>query len=221
MARKKVKKVVKKVNRAVKKTKKTKAKVIRVVKGKKGKTNKGANSVYLSLGSNVGDREEYIEQAVFLLGKTKGVEVSKRSSNYESQAEGGPNQPAFMNAAIEIKTRIPPHKLLEIIQETEEVLGREREVEWGPRPIDIDILFYGDEVISDDNLQIPHPLLHERIFVLKPLTEIAPHLMHPVLEKDVEALYEERKSEVGDKYDDDLPGFRDIKSGYTDDYERW
>jgi 7,8-dihydro-6-hydroxymethylpterin-pyrophosphokinase len=94
-------------------------------------------------------------------------------------------------------------------------------VEWGPRTIDIDILLYDGEVVSDDKLQIPHPLLHERIFVLKPLREIAKSLIHPVMEKTIDALYEERKTEVGEKYDDELPGFKEIKGGGYDDYERW
>jgi len=210
-----------------KKTKKIKAKKVKKLKPKKVKAKKnqkggkGSKLTYLSLGSNVGDREEYIEQAVFLLGKTKGIEIVKRSADYESQPEGNTEQPLFINAVVGINTKLSPHKLLEIIQETEEALGREREVEWGPRPIDIDILFYQDQVVSDDKLQIPHPLLHERIFVLKPLSEIAPQLMHPVLEKDIKALYDERKAELGDKYDDELPGFKDIKSSYADDYERW
>ncbi|HVN67693.1 MAG TPA: 2-amino-4-hydroxy-6-hydroxymethyldihydropteridine diphosphokinase, partial [Candidatus Sulfotelmatobacter sp.] len=127
----------------------------------------------------------------------------------------------FINTAVQIRTKLPPHKLLEICQEIETALGREREVEWGPRTIDIDILLYGDEIISDDKLQVPHPLMHERIFVLKPLKEIAPHAIHPILEKTMEALYDERKAEVGEKYDDELPGFKDIREGGVSDYERW
>ena len=202
--------------------KKKKAPVAKKLKKKlKKKKRHGPATAYLGLGSNVGDREEYIEQAVFLLEKNPNIQVSKRSSNYETEAEGPGEQPPFMNAAVEIRTKLSPHKLMEVCQEIETALGREREVEWGPRTIDIDILLFENEIISDDKLQIPHPLMHERMFVLKPLKEIAPHAAHPVIEKSVEALFDERKAEAGDKYDDELPGFKEIKGGAYDDYERW
>lgn len=198
-----------------------KKKVKKIKKKPKKKKRHGPATAYLGLGSNVGDREEYIEQAVFLLEKNPNIQVSKRSSNYETEAEGGGDQPPFMNAAVEIRTKLTPHKLMEVCQEIETALGREREVEWGPRTIDIDILLFENEIISDDKLQVPHPLMHERMFVLKPLKEIAPHAAHPVLEKSIEALFDERKAEAGDKYDDELPGFKEIKGGAYDDYERW
>lgn len=198
--------------------KKSKAKA----KAKKPKKS-GPGKVYLGLGSNVGDREEYIEQALFLLGKVKGVKITKKSTNYETAPEGSSTskQPPFINAAIEITTKLSPDKLLQITQDIEATLGREKDVEWGPRTIDIDILLYEGVIRSDDELQIPHPLLHERMFVLKPLKEIAPNLIHPMLEKTVDQLFEDKKQELGDKYDDDLPGFGQIKTGYADDYERW
>lgn len=205
----------KKVKKA--KQKKSKKKIAR----KKAKARKGLATVYLGLGSNVGDREEYVEQAIFLLDKNPNVQLLKHSSNYETEPEGGGSQPPFINAAVSLKTKLSPHKLLELCQEIEATLGREREVEWGPRTIDIDILLYGNEIVSDDKLQIPHPLMHERLFVLKPLREIAAQVMHPVLEKSIEALYEARKAEMGEKYDDELPGFKEIKGGGYDDYERW
>ncbi|MCX5726568.1 MAG: 2-amino-4-hydroxy-6-hydroxymethyldihydropteridine diphosphokinase [Candidatus Saganbacteria bacterium] len=192
-----------------------------VAKKAKGSRKKGPIHAYLSLGSNVGEREEYIEQAIFILKKSKGIKVIKKSPNYETQAEGIKNQPPFINAAVEIETTLPPHPLLDVLEGIENTLGREREIEWGPRTMDIDILFYGNEVVSDDKLQIPHPLLHERIFVLMPLAEIAPHFIHPVLEKTIADLYEEKKLEHSEKYDDELPGFKDVKRGVPDDYERW
>lgn len=204
-----------------KKAIKGRARPVKAKKAAKGRKKTGPAKVYLGLGSNVGDREEYIEQAIFLLEKNPNIQVSKRSSNYETEAEGGTDQPPFMNAAVAIITKLPPEKLLEVCQEIETALGRDRETEWGPRTIDIDILLYDDQIVSDDKLQIPHPLMHERMFVLKPLKEIAPHAIHPVLEKSIEDLYEERKAEGGEKYDDELPGFKDIKTGSYDDYERW
>lgn len=203
------------------KKKKTKKAIKKKKAAKAGKKKLGPAIAYLGLGSNVGDREEYIEQAIFLLEKNPNIEVARRSTNYETEAEGGGDQPPFINAAIEIKTKLSPHKLLEMCQEIEAALGREREVEWGPRTIDLDILLYEGEIISDDKLQIPHPLMHERLFVLKPLKEIASHAIHPVLEKTIEALYDEKKAEAGEKYDDELPGFKEIRGGGYDDYERW
>ena len=185
------------------------------------KMKKGPRIAYLGLGSNVGDREEFIEQAIFLLSKTPGIKMRKKSANYETEPEGNSDQPQFLNAAIEIQTVLDPYKLLSVLHETENVLGRERDVEWGPRTIDLDILLYDGQIVSDDKLQIPHPLLHERLFVLKPLSEIAPNAIHPALEKTIIDMSEERKNEIGDKYDDDLPGFKDIKKGAPDDYERW
>lgn len=191
-------------------------------KAGKVKRKKGVNIAYLGLGSNVGDREEYLEQAIFLLEKNPKVEVLKRSSSLETEAEGGKgDQPMFINGALEIRTKLSPQELLNLTQEIETTLGREREIEWGPRTIDIDILLYNDDILSDDNLQIPHPLMHERLFVLKPLAEIVPNLKHPVLEKTISSLYEEKKAELGGRYDDELPGFKEIKGAGTDDYERW
>jgi 2-amino-4-hydroxy-6-hydroxymethyldihydropteridine diphosphokinase len=216
------KKAKKKVKAAPKKAVKAKKPASKGKKGGKGKKSGGITIAYLALGSNVGDREEYIEQACFLLEKNPNIHVAKRSSNYETEAEGGGEQAPFINAAIEIRTKLDAHKLLEVCQEIETALGRERESEWGPRTIDIDILLYDGDIISDDKLQIPHPLMHERMFVLKPLREIAAGAIHPVLEKNIESLYEERKAEAGEKYDDELPGFKEIKGGsYPDDYERW
>jgi len=202
------------VKKKTKKVKKTK-------KGKRKKGKKGVAAVYLGLGSNVGDREEFIEQAVFLLEKNPNISVGKRSANYETEPEGGGDQPPFLNSVVEIKTKMDPYSLLDLCQEIEATLGREREIEWGPRTIDIDILIYDDEIVSDDKLQIPHPLMHERLFVLRPLKELAPQQVHPILEKTIESLYDERKAELGDKYDDELPGFKEIKGGNYDDYERW
>ncbi|MBU0629790.1 MAG: 2-amino-4-hydroxy-6-hydroxymethyldihydropteridine diphosphokinase [Candidatus Margulisbacteria bacterium] len=190
-------------------------------KGKKAAKKGGLVTVYLGLGSNVGDREEFVEQAVFLLEKNPNIQVTKRSANYETDPEGGSEQPKFINAAVEIRTKLAPQKLLDFCQEIEAALGRERELEWGPRTMDIDILLYDDLIYSDDTLQVPHPLMHERLFVLKPLKEIAPRMIHPVLEKTIEAIYDERKAEHGETYDDELPGFKEIKGATLDDFERW
>ncbi|MFA5034764.1 MAG: 2-amino-4-hydroxy-6-hydroxymethyldihydropteridine diphosphokinase [Candidatus Margulisiibacteriota bacterium] len=218
MAKKKATK--KPAKKPVKKAVKKKAPV-KKAPAKKAPKKGGLVMAYLGLGSNVGDREEYVEQACFLLEKNPYIQVTKRSANYETEPEGNSEQPKFINAAVEIRTKLAPQKLLDVCQEIEAALGRERELEWGPRTMDIDILLYDDMIVSDDNLQIPHPLMHERIFVLKPLREIAPRVIHPVLEKTIEMIYDEKKAEHGDTYDDELPGFKEIKGASLDDFERW
>ncbi len=221
-AKKAAKKIVKKPAKksAVRKVKVVSAPVLKKSK-KEAKIKKGPHIAYLGLGSNVGDRDEYIEQAIFLLSKTQGIKVTKKSANYETEPEGNTDQPKFLNLAVQIQTTLDPYKLLSVLHDTENALGRERDVEWGPRTIDLDLLLYDDLIISDDKLQIPHPLLHERLFVLKPLSEIAPNAVHPALEKTIAEIYEERKNDIGEKYDDELPGFKEIKKGTPDDYERW
>jgi len=234
MASKKVKKKDSKktAKKTAQKKPKPKVKIQKPVKTKaelKGKNDKQAKAAkqeyktaYLSLGSNVGDREEYIEQAITLLRETPGIKVIRRSSNYETQPQGNKNQPLFINAAVEISTHYSPQTLLELLQGFEDTLGRDRSIEWGPRTIDIDILLYGDEIVSDDNLTIPHPLMHERLFVLEPLAEIAPNVKHPVLERTIKDLYNEKKLEGDEpeKFDDDL-AFREGKRDIAEDFERW
>ncbi len=219
-------KKLKKAKKAAKKAVKNPKKPAKKAKGKapqKAAKQAEYKTVYLSLGSNVGDREEYIEQAVTLLRETPGIKVARRSSNFETQPQGRKNQPLFINAAVEISTNYSPSGLLELLQGFEDTLGRDRSLEWGPRTIDIDILLYGTELISEDNLTVPHPLMHERLFVLEPLKEIAPNVTHPILERTIKELYHDKKAEgiESEKYDEDLPGFREVKRGIADDYERW
>lgn len=228
--KKTAKKASKKTKKPVKKAAKRPAKKAAKIAGKKEKksakkSQKPAEykTVFLSLGSNVGDREEYIEQAITLLRETPGIKVVRRSSNFETQPQGKKNQPLFINAAVEITTTFSPQALLELLQGFEDTLGRDRSVEWGPRTIDMDILLYGNELISEDKLTIPHPLMHERLFVLEPMKEIAPNISHPILERTIKELYNDKKAEgiESEKYDEDLPGFREVKRGIADDYERW
>jgi len=122
---------------------------------------------------------------------------------------------------VEITTNLSPQKLLETVQTFEDTLGRERSVEWGPRTIDIDILIYGKQLISEDKLTIPHPLMHERLFVLEPLREIAPNIIHPVLDRTVRELFDDKKAESEEKYVEDLHGFKEGRSGLGEDYDRW
>ena len=148
-------------------------------------------NVYLSLGSNIGDRYVNLKKCIAQLGITWGISVSKCSSFYETQPWGVENQPWFLNAVLEIKTSLSPEKLLFECQKIEMSMGRNRELEtrWGERIIDIDILFYGNEIISLSNLVIPHKHLHERAFVLVPMLEIASNFVHPFFNKSIEKLY--------------------------------
>lgn len=147
--------------------------------------NKHMPIAYIGLGSNLGNRELMITTSIEKLDNTCSVNVKKRSSLYETKPVGGPRQPDYLNAALEIETSLKPTILLERLQEIENVLERKRKIKWGPRTIDMDILLYEDSVIDSVNLKIPHPLMHTRKFVLLPLSEIAPNLKHPIVNKTI------------------------------------
>jgi 2-amino-4-hydroxy-6-hydroxymethyldihydropteridine diphosphokinase len=137
-------------------------------------------AVILGLGSNLGDREAALAEALVRL-EARGFRATRRSSLWLTAPVGGPPQGAFLNAVAAGETALSPEELLAACLETERDMGRVRTVENGPRTIDVDILFYGAERREGPSLVIPHPRLHERRFVLEPLFEIAPELAHPVL----------------------------------------
>lgn len=143
---------------------------------------------YIAVGSNLGDRNKNIQKAIFLLRAHPQVNIIKISSIIETEPEGGPAQERFLNGAIAVDTDLPPKDLLNILQEIERGLGRQKAVKNGPRVIDLDILFYGDKIINKKDLKIPHPRLHKRQFVIKPLCQIAPEFIHPVLNKKIKDL---------------------------------
>jgi len=144
---------------------------------------------YVALGANLGDRETNLRQAVALINATPGVRLVRASKFYETAAVGGPTgAPAFLNAAAEFETTLGSHAMLHRLLEIERQMGRVRRVKWEPRPIDLDLLLYGDHIISSQELVIPHPLTHERKFVLEPLAEIAPGMVHPTLQMTVGGL---------------------------------
>ena len=139
-------------------------------------------TAHVGLGSNLGDRGGLIAAAVDQLRATPGASVSAVSSLLENPAVGGPaGSPPFLNAVVEVRTGLPPHELLRRLQAIETALGRVRRERWGPRTVDLDLLLYGDRVIRTSDLVVPHPLMHERDFVLRPLAEVAPAAVHPVL----------------------------------------
>jgi 2-amino-4-hydroxy-6-hydroxymethyldihydropteridine diphosphokinase len=146
--------------------------------------------VYIGIGSNVGNRETNCRMAIERLNE-KGIEVKKTSSMYETEPWGFKDQPKFINMVIEAETRLEPERLLIVLKDIEKEMGRKETVKWGPRIIDLDILFYNDKIINQDELQIPHPYLHKRDFVLVPLSEIAPNKTHPILKKTIKELMEE------------------------------
>lgn len=134
---------------------------------------------YLSLGANMGDRKDSLDEAHRRLNDSPGISVIKVSAYYETDPVGGPPQEKFLNAAMEIETTLSPEALLKRCLEVEAAMGRRRGVHWGPRVIDIDILIYDGQVIDSPTLKVPHPMMHLRRFVLEPLVELAPGLLHP------------------------------------------
>ena len=136
--------------------------------------------IHLLLGSNVGNRFKQLEKAREQV-ETKIGKIIKKSKIYETQPWGENEQDEFLNQALEAETKLKPKKVLEKIAEIEKLMEREETYKWGPREIDIDILMYGDEMICEMDLTIPHPFLHERRFTLITLSEIAPDLYHPIM----------------------------------------
>lgn len=142
---------------------------------------------YLLLGSNMGDRESYLNQARELIEQETGL-IVKTSGIYETAPWGIETQPSFLNQVLIVETPLPPESLMQTLLSIENSMGRIREKKMGPRTIDIDILFYDDLFYESESLVIPHPLLHLRRFVLLPLSEINPSKKHPQLTQTVEQL---------------------------------
>ena len=141
-------------------------------------------NVYLLLGSNLGDRLAYLKQAIAHI-ESEVSPIVKASSIYETQSWGKTDSPDYLNQVIVIETELQAPVLLQKLLNIEWAIGRTREEKWGARIIDIDILFYGYEVINQPDLQVPHPHLHTRRFTLEPLAELAPMLIHPLLQKNI------------------------------------
>ena len=137
------------------------------------------DKVFISIGSNLGDRKTNCKRALEAMAEFSNV--VKVSSLYETEPVGNENQPDFINLAVEISTDLSPHELLKHLNEIEGRLGRIRSEKWGPRTIDLDIIFYGEVILNDNDLIIPHPEAHERQFVLEPICEIDSELIYPGL----------------------------------------
>lgn len=151
------------------------------------------SKVYLSVGSNMGDRVGYLQQANNLLNYTPGIKVLMSSSLYESEPVGYTDQEWFVNAVLLLETELTPNELLAECMRIETQLGRVRTPEnrWKERTLDLDILFYGDKMIYEEDLQIPHPRLHQRAYALVPMLEIDPDFIHPVISKTVSDIHNE------------------------------
>ena len=149
----------------------------------------GDQIAYIALGSNLGDRTANLTAAVNALRNTPHVKVIRESTLLENPAIGGPgDSPPFLNAVAEIHTALPPIQLLHGLFEIEKELGRVRRTKWEPRIIDLDLILYGNQVIQCDELTVPHPLMHQRRFVLEPLAQLCPDFIHPIFQTTISTL---------------------------------
>lgn len=151
---------------------------------------RGWHTAYIAIGSNIGDKKAYVDGAVCDLDELEGCCVVKTASYIETEPYGGVEQDDFLNTVLELKTLLPPEVLLERLHDIENAAGRERNVRWGPRTLDLDIILYDNLILDTPDLTIPHMEMHKRDFVLKPLMEIAPYLRHPATKNTVKELWE-------------------------------
>lgn len=151
--------------------------------------------VFLLLGSNLGDREGYLQKAIGLIEAELG-RVTQKSSIYETEAWGKTDEPNYLNQVVRINTTLSARQVLEKVLQIETKMGRIREEKWGSRIIDVDILFYGQDIINEPGLIVPHPELHNRKFTLEPLNEMVSDLQHPVLKKSIFQLKSELKDDL-------------------------
>lgn len=154
------------------------------------KIHRGWHTAYVAIGSNLGEKEDYISFGIKELTEHKEIEVLKVADVITTKAYGVEEQPDFLNSVIEIRTLLTPQELLEELHEIEYKAGRERTLRWGPRTLDLDIIFYDDIVYEDEDLIIPHVDMQNRNFVLKPLLDLCPNKRHPVLGLTMTQLYE-------------------------------
>jgi len=149
------------------------------------KIDRSWHTAFIALGSNLGDKNDNLNKAIDLIKKSDGCNVVKVSNFYDTKPVGFLDQQDFLNGALELKTLLTPEELIDKLMEIEKVLKRERIFKWGPRTIDLDIIFYDDLISYDEKIILPHPRMQDRLFVLKPLCDIAPYFLHPVLNKRI------------------------------------
>ncbi|GAA0062040.1 2-amino-4-hydroxy-6-hydroxymethyldihydropteridine diphosphokinase [Clostridium sp. CTA-1] len=150
------------------------------------------HTVYVAFGSNIGEKENYIKRALEKI-EEREIKIIKVSPIYETEPYGVLDQDSFLNGVVKIETNLTPENLIEVLLDIERQLDRVRERRWGPRTIDLDIIFYDDLIINKNNLIIPHKDMENREFVLKPLCDIDENFIHPVLKKSVRELYDRLK----------------------------
>lgn len=148
------------------------------------------HKAYIAFGSNLGDKKAYLDKGISDLNKLDGCNVSKTSSYYVTKPYGNVEQDDFLNGCLCLKTLLCPEELLDALHAIEKSANRDRKVRWGPRTLDLDIIFYDDEILELEELIIPHVEMHKRDFVLKPMLEIAPNKIHPIFKKTVKELAE-------------------------------
>jgi 2-amino-4-hydroxy-6-hydroxymethyldihydropteridine diphosphokinase len=146
------------------------------------------NIAFIGIGANKGDRQKTCLKAVDAFYHWRQGKVMRASSLYETEPWGYKNQELFINCVIKIATALDAYHLLAFLQETEDFLGKQKDFFWGPRTIDLDLLFFNDQIIDEPRLKVPHPLLHKRRFVLEPMCELDPDWVHPVFKKSIAAL---------------------------------
>lgn len=156
---------------------------------------RGWHTVYLGMGSSLGDKKGYLDGAVEALKETEGCEVIAVADYIATEPYGGAAKEEFLNSCMAVKTLLTPHELLERLHEIEQAADRKRLVHWGDRTLDLDILLYDDLVMESEDLTIPHVEMHRRSFVLDPLSQIAPYKKHPVLQKTVMQLRSEMEND--------------------------
>lgn len=172
------------------------------------RANRKWHKCYIALGSNMGDRDTYLNDAIAMMEADPHCRVGKVSDFFNTKPVGPVEQDDFLNGCLELFTIYDPYELLDFLQGLENRAKRERKIFWGPRTLDLDIIFYDQNVQADDRLVLPHPLMHERAFVLDPLVQIAPYAVHPVYHKTVRDMVKEMAEKL-DKEDEDHVGFKE------------